>query len=83
MSKPLRFVALPIAVGAACLPVSAQAYVGPGASLTAIGMLIALVAAILLALVGFVWYPMKRVMRNRADRQDARTMGASDERRRE
>ncbi|WP_139218723.1 hypothetical protein [Roseivivax halotolerans] len=74
---------MPITVGAICLPVTAQAYVGPGAGLTAIGTLIALAAAILLAVVGFVWYPMKRMMRNRAERQDTRTAGSGDEGRRE
>lgn len=47
------------------MPVAAQAYVGPGAGLTAIGTMIALVAAVLLAVVGFVWYPVKRMMRKR------------------
>lgn len=46
-------------------PVAAQAYVGPGAGLTAIGTLIALLAAIALAVVGFVWYPVRRMMRKR------------------
>jgi len=41
----------------------AQAYVGPGAGLSAIGTLIALLATLFLAVVGFVWYPLKRVFR--------------------
>jgi hypothetical protein len=44
----------------------AYAYIGPGAGLTAIGTVIALLGGILLAIVGFVWYPIKRVMRSRA-----------------
>ncbi len=40
---------------------SAEAYIGPGAGITAIGTVIALVGAILLAIVGFVWYPIKRL----------------------
>jgi hypothetical protein len=43
----------------------ALAYVGPGAGLTAIGTMIAVIAAILLAVIGFVWYPLKRMIRNR------------------
>jgi hypothetical protein len=43
----------------------AQAYIGPGAGLSAIGSLLALVAAVLLAIVGFIWYPMKRILRRR------------------
>jgi hypothetical protein len=52
-------------------PSVAHAYVGPGAGLTAIGSLIALVGAVLLAVVGFVWFPSKRVLRARAARPPA------------
>lgn len=38
----------------------AFAYVGPGAGLTAIGTMVAVIAALVLAVVGFVWYPLKR-----------------------
>ncbi|MEM7522787.1 MAG: hypothetical protein AAF360_03325 [Pseudomonadota bacterium] len=43
----------------------AFAYIGPGAGLSAIGTLLALFAAVLLAVVGFLWYPLKRLMRRR------------------
>jgi len=49
---------------------SAQAYVGPGAGLGVIGTLIAFVGAVLLAIVGFVWYPIKRLLRQRASVPD-------------
>lgn len=42
------------------IPRSAAAYIGPGAGLSAIGTVIALFGAILFAIVGFVWYPIKR-----------------------
>lgn len=45
------------------LPQLAHAYIGPGAGLSAIGTLVALVGAVLLAIVGFVWYPLKRLLR--------------------
>lgn len=55
----------------------AAAYMGPGAGLSAIGTLLALVAALCLAIVGFVWYPLKRAVRKtgasalpRAQRRD-------------
>lgn len=48
-----------------CLPVPAMAYVGPGAGLSAIGTLIAVIGAVLLAIVGFVWYPIKRLLKAR------------------
>lgn len=44
-------------------PGSAEAYIGPGAGISAVGSLVALLAAVLLAVVGFVWYPMKRLVR--------------------
>ncbi|SMH53353.1 hypothetical protein [Maritimibacter sp. HL-12] len=64
------------AVGAAIaaatmFPQAAQAYIGPGAGLTALGTVLALVLALGLAIIGFVWYPLKRLRRNRNDRSDA------------
>jgi hypothetical protein len=47
---------------------TAQAYVGPGAGVTAIGAVLSLVGAVLLALVGFIWYPVRRLLRGRAKR---------------
>lgn len=45
------------------LPGAVQAYVGPGVGLTAIGTVLAFVGTLLLLLVGFVWYPLKRLLR--------------------
>ena len=56
------------ALAAAVLPDAALAYVGPGAGLTAIGTVLALLGAVGLALVGFVWYPVKRLLRRPAVR---------------
>ena len=42
---------------------AANAYVGPGAGLSAIGSLVSVVSALLLAIAGFVWYPLKRLLR--------------------
>jgi hypothetical protein len=41
----------------------AFAYVGPGAGLSAIGALLALITGVILAFVGFIWYPVKRLLR--------------------
>jgi hypothetical protein len=43
----------------------AAAYVGPGAGLTAIGAILAVIATLFFAVVGFVWYPVKRLLRKR------------------
>jgi len=50
-------------------PCLAHAYVGPGAGLSAIGSLLALVGATLLLIVGFVWYPIKRLLKQRRGNQ--------------
>lgn len=43
-------------------PQAAFGYVGPGAGLSAIGSLLALLAAIVMMIVGFFWYPIKRLL---------------------
>ena len=47
------------------LPSTGFAYIGPGAGLSAIGALLALIAAIVVAIIGFVWFPVKRMLRQR------------------
>lgn len=46
-----------------------KAYIGPGAGLGAVGAMLALVGAGVLMVIGFVWYPVKRLtQRRKADR---------------
>jgi hypothetical protein len=45
------------------LPKSAEAYIGPGAGIGTIGTAIAFLGALILLVVGFVWYPVKRLLR--------------------
>lgn len=54
---------LALAAAALLAPDPALAYVGPGAGLAAIGTVLALISALLLAVVGFLWYPLKRLLR--------------------
>lgn len=44
---------------------SAQAYVGPGLGLGAIGVVLAVIFSGFLAVVGIIWYPIKRLLRGR------------------
>ena len=49
----------------ACLVLSehdAHAYIGPGVGMSAIGTVVAFIGAIVFAIVGFVWYPVKRLI---------------------
>jgi hypothetical protein len=43
-------------------PQGTGAYIGPGAGIAAIGTVIALIVGILLAIVAFLWYPIKRLL---------------------
>ena len=40
-------------------------YLGPGSGVSALGSLLALSAAVLVAVFGFVWFPLKRLLRLR------------------
>ena len=49
-----------------------MAYLGPGAGLGAIGPLLAMVGTGIFMLIGFVWYPIRQVLRGwRARRANA------------
>ena len=58
-------------IGAATLPAAAWGYVGPGAGLSIVGSILAFVAAILLGVIGFIWYPVRRLLRSMRARRVA------------
>ena len=43
----------------------AAAYAGPGAGLSMIGSLVALIGAVLAGIFGFIWFPVKRMLKKR------------------
>ncbi len=51
-------------------PNIAFAYVGPGAGLSAIGTVIALAAGLIAAIIGFLWYPLKRLFSGKNTQDD-------------
>ena len=51
------------------LPEPGYTYVGPGAGLSVIGTIVALIIALILAIVGFMWYPFKRLLEKLKGRQ--------------
>jgi hypothetical protein len=57
---------------AAVYPSIAFAYIGPGAGLSMVGSLLALLGAILLAIFGFVFYPIRRLLKRRKERSTKR-----------
>jgi len=38
-------------------------YLGPGAAVSSLGAFVALVGGIVVAILGFLWYPIRRLMR--------------------
>jgi uncharacterized membrane protein len=40
----------------------AEAYIGPGAGVSVLGTVAAFIGAVFFAIVGFVWYPIKRLL---------------------
>lgn len=46
-----------------------MAYIGPGAGLASIGALLTLIGAVGLMVLGFIWYPVKRVVQKWKERR--------------
>jgi hypothetical protein len=61
MRKPVMVLLLVVAwaFGTAA---PALAYIGPGAGLSVIGTAVAFVGAVFFAILGFIWYPIKRLL---------------------
>lgn len=60
--KHLRLISCVIAVAA---PNLLHAYVGPGVGLSAIGSVLAFIGAVFLLIAGFLWYPIKRLLKRK------------------
>jgi hypothetical protein len=54
------------------------AYLGPGGLLGSIGAFLALLGALLLALLGFFWYPLKRLFGSKKQAKVAASEPAED-----
>jgi hypothetical protein len=57
------------------IPAPAAAYIGPGAGLSAIGAFLSFVVAVFAAILGFIWYPIKRLIKRRKSRQSGSKAG--------
>ncbi len=68
--------AVALAAGLAAGP--AHAYMGPGVGLSALGSVLAFAVALLLAVVGFVWLPLKRLIGLLRRRSGERAATAAD-----
>lgn len=71
MRTASRLLFLLLALLLVVMPETALAYGGPGSIISGIGALLAVVAALFASLFGFVWFPLKRLIRKmRGDEQD-------------
>ncbi|MGE3469436.1 MAG: hypothetical protein AB7O28_03750 [Vicinamibacterales bacterium] len=69
MAMPYRLVLAAVVALVVTWPDTAWAYIGPGSGLTVIGAAFALIASVFVAIVGFVWYPIKRAWRRLTGRR--------------
>lgn len=53
------------------LTAPAFAYVGPGAGLSAIGSVLSFLGVIVLLAAGYVWYPIKRLIKGRGQSRES------------
>lgn len=58
---------------AALMPAPALAYMGAGAGLSAIGSALSFIGVFALMLLGFIWYPVKRMLRRGKDETASET----------
>jgi len=54
-------------------PDAASAYGGPGSVLSGIGTVLAVLAAVVASLFGFIWFPLKRLVRSLREDDDPST----------
>ncbi|SDJ64377.1 hypothetical protein [Aliiruegeria lutimaris] len=79
MSHILRL-SIPVATFLAVfLPQPALAYIGPGAGLGAIAVAVALAVGIILLIAGFLWFPIKRMIKRARHSSTKDEQGAKSE----
>ncbi len=64
MKSPISYVVLLLSL---LLSNLSYAYIGPGAGITTIGAAVAFVVVLILLFVGFLWYPIKKIMNKGKD----------------
>jgi uncharacterized membrane-anchored protein len=77
MARKMRIIVFILLLSATT---GAYAYVGPGLGLGVLGALFGAIATVLLAVVGLVWYPMKRLIKRMKGDKANVDEGKSEER---
>lgn len=62
MNKPTTLLLVLFFLLVVLSPINALAYVGPGTGLSAIGSFLALLGGVIIAIIGFLWFPIKRML---------------------
>jgi len=75
MRHPVARTAVTALMFCLCASTPAFAYVGPGRGVGVIGTIVGLVMALVLAVVGLLWYPLKRLFRRTAPGDGAMRKG--------
>lgn len=72
MSQILRGIVILLVIVAAGMlaPSSLWGYGGPGSIISGLGAFLAVVAAIIASIFGFLWFPLKRLIRRIRDESD-------------
>ncbi|MFH1405583.1 MAG: hypothetical protein ABIH21_05885 [Patescibacteria group bacterium] len=60
------------------LPVTAEAYIGPGLGTGVIGVVVGILTSIVLMLMAIVWYPLKRLFKLVFNKEKASATTASE-----
>jgi len=83
LRREYRLLPVMLMIGVLLSPTSAWAYLGPGLGAGAIAAILGVIGAVFLAIVGVVWYPLKRVLkgRQRAQAQNAQARKENADRR--
>jgi len=74
--KIFRLISSMVALAA---PGLLHAYVGPGVGLSAIGSVLAFIGAVFLLIAGFLWYPVKRLLKRKPKNDVADSPATQDD----
>ena len=67
----LRLALAPALLTLVMTPGLAHAYIGPGAGAGTIAVVLGVIAAVFMAFLGLLWYPIKRLLRSRRSAKPA------------
>ena len=63
MQQVIKFIVISVCWAIFSMPMTADAYVGPGLGLGALGAVLGVVFSIFLAIFAIFWYPIKRLFK--------------------